>query len=81
MPIYEYACDACKHKFEKFQSVSAKPITECPKCKKKAAKRLISASTFHLKGGGWFKEGYSKTQSKASGDSKAPAVSSTSPSS
>ncbi len=74
MPIYEYACDACHYRFEKFQPVSAEPVQECPKCKERKAKRLISPSNFHLKGGGWYKEGYSK-ESSANKEKKSPSAS------
>ena len=43
MPTYEYACDACGHKFEEFQSITSKPVKKCPVCKKNKVKRLISA--------------------------------------
>ncbi len=56
---YDYECTACQHQWEEEQSIKDVPLTECPKCKQKTAKRLISSSgSFILKGGGWFKEGY-----------------------
>lgn len=55
MPTYEYACEACGHKFEEFQSITAKPTTKCPKCGKKKVKRLISAGAgFIFKGSGFY---------------------------
>jgi putative FmdB family regulatory protein len=55
MPTYEYACEACGHRFEEFQSIKAKPITTCPVCKKKKVKRLISAGAgFIFKGSGFY---------------------------
>jgi putative FmdB family regulatory protein len=55
MPTYEYACDACGHRFEEFQSIKAKPIATCPVCKKKKVKRLISAGAgFIFKGSGFY---------------------------
>jgi len=39
MPTYEYACSACGHKFEEFQSIKAKPTVKCPKCGKRKVKR------------------------------------------
>jgi putative FmdB family regulatory protein len=59
MPVYEYECKACKNKWEQEQSIKDPIIKACPKCKKKEAKRLISATNFVLAGGGWAKEGYS----------------------
>lgn len=59
MPTYEYACDACGHAWEAFQSIKDDPLTKCPSCKKKKAKRQISAGTgFILKGGGWYSDLY-----------------------
>jgi len=42
MPTYEYQCEACGDKFEKFQSISSGPIRKCPKCGKNKVRRLIS---------------------------------------
>jgi putative FmdB family regulatory protein len=53
MPIYEYACSACGHQFEEWQKIKDKPVRTCPKCKAKKVERLISQTSFHLKGGGW----------------------------
>jgi putative FmdB family regulatory protein len=59
MPTYEYACAACGHHFEEFQSITAKPITVCPKCKKKKVQRLISAGAgFIFKGSGFYQTDY-----------------------
>ena len=54
MPIYEYKCYACGHTFEILQKISDAPCTECPDCGKPALKKLISATAFRLKGGGWY---------------------------
>lgn len=58
MPIYEYQCAKCSHKFEVLQKMSDDPVTVCPVCKEPAVKRLISAAAFHLKGSGWYKTDY-----------------------
>jgi len=57
MPMYEYRCDACGKQFELRQKFSDPPATECPECGGAVAK-LISATAFALKGGGWYKESY-----------------------
>lgn len=59
MPEYEYKCsdDACGYSFDLIQSISEKPIEQCPECKKNTAKRLISKTSFVLKGNGWFGSG------------------------
>jgi len=58
MPIYEYACGACGHRFEEWQKMSDKPIRTCPKCKAKKVEKLISQTSFTLKGGGWYSDLY-----------------------
>lgn len=60
MPTYEYLCKACEHEFEREQRISDPPVKTCPKCKAKQVKRLLSAPRFHLKGGGWYSDLYSK---------------------
>ena len=61
MPFYEYECTKCNHQTEIFQKISDPPITKCELCKGKM-KKLISQSTFHLKGSGWYVTDYaSKT--------------------
>jgi putative FmdB family regulatory protein len=62
MPNYDYQCFACDHVFEEFQKISDKPIEVCPKCGKHEVKRLVSATSFHLKGGGWYASGYSSAK-------------------
>ncbi|MBT3182222.1 MAG: zinc ribbon domain-containing protein [Deltaproteobacteria bacterium] len=69
MPIYEYLCKGCGEHFERFQKISDQPVSKCPKCGKEV-ERLISQTSFTLKGGGWYKDGYSaKDSSKKSTDS------------
>ena len=68
MPIYEYECRKCGV-FDYEQSIADRPLARCPKCRSKVAK-LISASAFHLKGGGWYADGYDrKSASSASSGS------------
>ncbi|MDD3313137.1 zinc ribbon domain-containing protein [Pseudodesulfovibrio sp.] len=57
MPIYEYQCKECQAVFEDWQSGFEEKEVDCPRCGGKS-KRLISHSSFHLKGGGWFADGY-----------------------
>jgi putative FmdB family regulatory protein len=54
MPIYEYRCEACGHLHDALQKISDDPLKECPECAESALKRLISAPSFRLKGGGWY---------------------------
>lgn len=60
MPIYEYHCGSCGKDFERFQKITDPPLTACPECGKKVS-RTISQTSFTLKGGGWFKDGYSQS--------------------
>lgn len=64
MPIYEYECASCRHKFEELQKISDKPLAKCPSCGKLKVDRLISKSSFTLKGDGWYASGYSKKPKK-----------------
>ena len=59
MPIYEYLCASCGCQFEEVQKFNEPPLEECPNCGKNSARRQVSMSSFHLKGGGWYKDGYS----------------------
>jgi putative FmdB family regulatory protein len=82
MPIYEYECKACGHRQEAIQKMSDDPLVDCLDCGKPELKKLISATSFRLKGGGWyetdFKNSGKKKASKAesgSGESKPKASS------
>lgn len=81
MPVYEYQCAGCKRHFEELQKVSDKPLKKCKICGG-ALSRLISQTSFSLKGGGWYKDGYSSAKPKegAKSDSK-PVPEKTGPSS
>jgi putative FmdB family regulatory protein len=59
MPLYEYECGACGHRFEIIQKFSDTPITECPECRGRLRK-LQSAPAFQLKGTGWYATDYPK---------------------
>ncbi len=78
MPIYEYACGKCDREFEVKQRITDEPIKTCPHCKSKKVKRLISRTSFVLKGSGWYSDLYSSSGAKddkgdkgESGDGKA----------
>lgn len=57
MPIYEYECPACCNIFEVQQKISDAALTDCPECGG-AVRKLVSMSSFQLKGGGWYADGY-----------------------
>jgi putative FmdB family regulatory protein len=71
MPVYEYACEKCKHEFEVEQRISDDPIKTCPKCRARKVKRLISRTSFVLKGSGWYSDLYASPGAKKDGDAKA----------
>ena len=58
MPIYEYHCSKCGD-FEAMQKMSDKPLTQCPTCRRKVTK-LISSTSFQLKGSGWYVTDYAR---------------------
>ncbi|MBN2397248.1 MAG: zinc ribbon domain-containing protein [Deltaproteobacteria bacterium] len=65
MPIYEYQCRKCGRKFEVFQGIADKEITTCTFCDGSVDK-LISLSSFHLKGSGWYVTDYGGKKPSAS---------------
>lgn len=77
MPIYEYECPLCGH-FEVVQKVDAKSVKFKPDCDNKncpkTAKRVMSASAFHLKGSGWYKTDYAGTKAKGPKSKDAPST-------
>lgn len=64
MPIYEYRCAACGHMLEALQKLSDAPLKKCPQCAKSRLKRLVSAPSFRLKGGGWYETDFKQTGEK-----------------
>ncbi|HJQ84707.1 MAG TPA: zinc ribbon domain-containing protein [Candidatus Binatia bacterium] len=61
MPIYEYQCEQCGV-FEEMQRITDPPLSRCPKCRRKV-KRLISNTSFQLKGSGWYVTDYARSGS------------------
>jgi len=59
MPLYEYQCEACGHRFEVIQKFSDAPVETCPKCRG-AVRKLIAAPAFQLKGTGWYVTDFAK---------------------
>ena len=64
MPIYEYECSSCHATVEAIQSISEKPLVACPDCAG-SLKKLVSMSSFQLKGGGWYADGYTSNSSSS----------------
>ena len=69
MPIYEYQCDACGAVTERLQKMSDAPLRKCPKCGGKVEK-IISRTSFQLKGSGWYVTDYGKGTGGAAGTKK-----------
>ena len=59
MPIYEYECASCGKQSEISHKMSDPAPDNCPVCGKGPLSKLMSAAAFHLKGGGWYTDGYS----------------------
>jgi putative FmdB family regulatory protein len=78
VPIYEYQCTSCAHRFEVKQSIKDEPIKECVRCGKEVTK-LISSPAIMFKGSGWYITDYSDKMKPGSGSdtSEKPAASST----
>ena len=65
MPLYEYECESCHHRFERIQKFSDPPIETCPACAKGPVRKLLSSPAIQFKGSGWYITDYAK---KSSGD-------------
>ncbi|HEX8924734.1 MAG TPA: zinc ribbon domain-containing protein [Terriglobales bacterium] len=63
MPLYEYYCKACEHRFERIQKFSDPIVTVCPECKKQAVEQVITAPAVQFKGSGWYVTDYAKKNS------------------
>lgn len=71
MPLYEYRCGACGHEFEVIQKLSDRPIRKCESCGGLRAKRVISQTSFVLKGSGWYATEYGGRKAGPSRDKPA----------
>ena len=69
MPNYDYECLHCGHKFEVFQSMSAKRLTKCPKCDKKVKRLIGTGGGIIFKGKGFYATDYAKKSKSSSTDS------------
>jgi len=76
MPIYEYKCNSCGYRFDRLQSFSEEPVKVCPRCGGNVRK-LISHSSFILKGTGWYATDYAR---KNGGSSSSTSASNSNPS-
>ena len=78
MPIYEYKCEHCNETFEVLQKFSDDPLTECILCDEGPVKKLISASSFILKGAGFYVNDYASDSRKKAAEAEKKSVSSSS---
>ena len=78
MPIYEYQCKKCHHRFERIQKFSDPHVKKCPECGG-AVDQVLSAPAVQFKGSGWYVTDYAKkpAAATASGDSAGKAESAT----
>ncbi len=70
MPTYEYRCKNCGT-FEAVQKITDPKLTVCPTCGAEV-ERLLSAAAFHLKGSGWYKTDYARSNGVASASDETP---------
>ena len=69
MPLYEYQCDACGHRFERIQKFSDPPIEKCPSCGG-VVRKLISSPAIQFKGSGWYITDYARKAEKPESSAK-----------
>jgi putative FmdB family regulatory protein len=86
MPLYEYECSLCGHRFELIQRFTDPPAETCVACGQGPVLKLLSAPAFHFKGTGWYVTDYAKKSGAAAvktdagpGESPAPAPSESAP--
>jgi len=76
MPIYEFECSSCGHRFDRLQKMSDPDPSVCPACDVAEVKRRLSAPGFRLAGSGWYETDFKKDGDKKrnlAGDASAPA--------
>ncbi len=69
MPLYEYRCESCAHRFERIQKFSDPPVETCPQCSG-AVKKLLSSPAIQFKGTGWYVTDYAKKSGSSGGASE-----------
>ena len=75
MPTYDYQCQACDHRFEKFQSITSSAVRKCPECGKLKVKRLLgTGGGIIFKGSGFYQTDYRSDGYKAAAEKDRPAA-------
>jgi len=69
VPLYEYECQSCGHRFEMLQKVADSPLTSCVKCEGKV-ERLLSSPAIQFKGTGWYVTDYARKGQASSTESE-----------
>ena len=69
MPIYEFRCRECSVVIEVTQKISDPYPENCPECQSGSLEKLISQTSFHLKGGGWYADNYDGDSNRSGGKS------------
>ena len=80
MPIYEFECSHCGHRFDRLQKLSDADPVDCPACGAPQVRRRVSAPSFRLAGGGWYETDFKKDGDKKrnlAGDGASPSTGST----
>ncbi|MBN2231221.1 MAG: zinc ribbon domain-containing protein [Deltaproteobacteria bacterium] len=67
MPIYEYCCESCDHRFDILQKITDDPVTVCPECGGSVTKQ-VSSTSFILKGSGWYVTDYARGGKSGGGE-------------
>jgi putative FmdB family regulatory protein len=67
MPLYEYQCKKCNHRFEKIQKFSDKPVKKCPECGG-VVEQVITAPAVQFKGSGWYVTDYANKSNAPASD-------------
>ena len=69
MPLYEYKCESCEHRFERIRKFSDPPLESCPQCAG-PVKKLLSSPAIQFKGSGFYITDYAKKSGTPAGESK-----------
>lgn len=73
MPLYEYQCEDCAHRFEELQKFSDAPLTTCPECRG-PVRKLLSSPAIQFKGTGWYITDYARKPSGGQAPETSPEV-------
>lgn len=70
MPTYEYECNACRHRFERFQSITAEPVKECPECGGEVRRLIGAGAGLIFRGSGFYITDYRSSDYKRAASSE-----------